>query len=104
MIHRLLRPAGCFLSVALLALGPAHAGEAYPKPPPSGTTLTLKLGEQRVLYMAPFARVAFDEQNIVDAKPIGPYTILLVPQAKGRTTLRIWMMTGGQIAYPIVVH
>jgi hypothetical protein len=54
--------------------------------------------------MAPFARVAFDEQNIVDAKPIGPYTILLVPQAKGRTTLRIWMMTGGQIAYPIVVH
>lgn len=89
------------LPAALLACAlystPARAQE--------GTTISLGVGQQKVIQVSDVQRVAIGEPDVADVKQVGGGGELLVTGiTAGRTSLLIWKTNGSRVGYSIVVR
>ena len=83
-------------ALALLAT-PALAEE--------GATISLGVGQQKVMQVGSISRVAIGEPEIADVKQVGGGTeLLLTGVGEGRTSLLVWRTNGTRLSYVVVVR
>ncbi len=70
-----------------------------------GGTITLAVGEQKVIQVSNVSRVAIGEPDVADVKQVGGGNELLITGVgKGRTSLLVWQHNERRIAYVIIVR
>src|SRR5437763_15462542 len=68
-------------------------------------TITLAVGEQKVIQISNIARVAIGEPDVADVKQVGGGNELLVTGVgEGRTSLLVWQTNDRRISYVVVVR
>src|SRR5229473_4453367 len=86
------------LVVTLLAAAPAVAQA-------EGGTISLGVGQQKVIQVSNVARVAIGEPDVADVKQVGGGNELLVTGVgEGRTSLLVWRNNDTRLSYVIVVR
>ncbi|MBS2024338.1 MAG: pilus assembly protein N-terminal domain-containing protein [Deltaproteobacteria bacterium] len=89
-----------FRLLALLSLTFALSARAQ-----ESTTISLGVGQQKVIQVSDVQRVAIGEPDIADVKQVGGGGELLVTGiTAGRTSLLIWKTNGSRVGYSIVVR
>ena len=70
-----------------------------------GGTLSLGVGQQKVIQVSNVARVAIGEPDVADVKQVGGGNELLITGVgEGRTSLLVWQSNDRRISYVIVVR
>jgi pilus assembly protein CpaC len=70
-----------------------------------GGTISLGVGQQKVIQVSNVARVAIGEPDVADVKQVGGGNELLVTGVgEGRTSLLVWQTNDRRISYVIVVR
>jgi pilus assembly protein CpaC len=70
-----------------------------------GGTITLAVGEQKILQVSNIARVAIGEPDVADVKQVGGGNELLITGVgEGRTSLLVWQTNERRISYVVVVR
>ena len=88
------------LIAALFMLGPAAALAQS-----EGSTISLGVGQQKIVSVSNVQRVAIGDPDIADVKQVGGGNELLVTGvAEGRTSLLVWRVNDSRINYLIVVR
>jgi pilus assembly protein CpaC len=88
----------CCLAASLLLAAAARA-------PGEGGTLTLAVGQQKVIQIGNVARVAIGNPEIADVKQVGGGgDLLLTGVTEGRTSLLVWKSNDARLSYVIAVH
>src|SRR5712691_1012786 len=86
------------LVVTLLAAAPALAQA-------EGGTISLGVGQQKVIQVANVARVAIGEPDVADVKQVGGGGELLITGVgEGRTSLLVWRQNEARLSYLVVVR
>jgi len=86
------------LVVTLFAAAPALAQA-------EGGTISLGVGQQKVIQVSNVARVAIGEPDVADVKQVGGGNELLITGVgEGRTSLLVWRNNDSRISYVIVVR
>lgn len=86
-----------FALLAALAGGPAQAQES--------TTISLGVGQQKVIQVSEVQRVAIGDPDVADVKQVGGGNELLVTGVNaGRTSLLVWKVNGSRVGYSVVVR
>jgi pilus assembly protein CpaC len=98
-------PLGCSTAGLLAAAGAlllwAQAAQAQSE----GSTISLGIGQQRVITVPNVQRVAIGDPEIADVKQVGGGNELLVTGvAEGRTSLLVWRVNDSRISYLVVVR
>ena len=95
-MNPLLRPG---LAALLLLSAPAAFAQA------EGGTISLGVGQQKVLQVSNVARVAIGEPDVADVKQVGGGNELLVTGVgEGRTSLLVWRNNDTRLSYVVVVR
>src|SRR3954471_4631925 len=72
---------------------------------PDGGTISLGVGQQKVIQVSNVARVAIGEPDVADVKQVGGGNELLVTGVgEGRTSLLVWRNNDTRLSYVIVVR
>ncbi|MFN2549079.1 MAG: pilus assembly protein N-terminal domain-containing protein, partial [Myxococcales bacterium] len=70
-----------------------------------GGTISLGVGQQKVIQVANVARVAIGEPDVADVKQVGGGNELLITGVgEGRTSLLVWRNNDSRLSYVIVVR
>src|SRR5207245_3755786 len=70
-----------------------------------GGTISLGVGQQKVIQVANVARVAIGEPDVADVKQVGGGNELLITGVgEGRTSLLVWRTNDSRLSYVIVVR
>jgi pilus assembly protein CpaC len=77
----------------------ARPGQVIDGPP-----LTLYHGEVQVLDLPEVTRVAVGSGDVLQAKVVASSQVVLIGQAAGNTSLRVWTRRGTQFSYQIAVR
>ena len=86
------------LAVPLLAAAPVFAQT-------EGGTISLGVGQQKVIQVSNVARVAIGEPDVADVKQVGGGNELLITGVgEGRTSLLVWRTNDSRLSYAIVVR
>src|SRR6476469_793782 len=86
------------LALALLAAAPVAAQT-------EGGTISLGVGQQKVIQVSNVARVAIGEPDVADVKQVGGGNELLVTGVgEGRTSLLVWRTNDTRLSYGSVVR
>ena len=84
--------------LVLLAASATHAQS-------EGGTISLGVGQQKVIQVSNVARVAIGEPDVADVKQVGGGNELLITGVgEGRTSLLVWQHNDRRISYVIVVR
>src|SRR5207253_6057378 len=82
----------------LLAAAPAFAQS-------EGGTISLGVGQQKVIQVSNVQRVAIGDPDVADAKQVGGGNELLITGVgEGRTSLLIWQTNDRRLSYVVVVR
>src|SRR5260370_37982876 len=88
----------CCVAAALLLAPPARAQS-------DGGTLSLAVGQQKVIQIGNVARVAIGNPEIADVKQVGGGgDLLLTGINEGRTSLLVWKGNAARLSYAIPVR
>jgi len=72
---------------------------------PEGGTITLGVGQQKVIQLGDVERVAIGEPEIADVKQVGGGGELLITGiGEGRTSLLVWRSNHARLGYAVVVR
>jgi len=84
------------LALVLLSSAMSFAYSADTKLPPSPTieTLTLVVGQAKVLKTGPVRRIAVGNGKVMQATAIDKRQVLILPEAVGQTSLHLWPRRG----------
>src|SRR5438874_1364604 len=86
------------LAVPMLVAAPAFART-------EGGTISLGVGQQKVIQVSNVARVAIGEPDVADVKQVGGGNELLITGVgEGRTSLLVWRTNDSRLSYAIVVR
>ena len=79
---------------------------ALPAPSqPEGGTITLGVGQQKVMKLGDVSRVAIGEPEVADVKQVGAGgELLLTGIGEGRTSLLVWRSNRARAAYTVIVR
>ena len=70
-----------------------------------GGTISLGVGQQKVIQVSNVQRVAIGEPDVADVKQVGGGNELLITGVgEGRTSLLVWQTDGRRVSYAIVVR
>src|SRR5947199_829836 len=70
-----------------------------------GGTISLGVGQQKVIQVSNVQRVAIGDPDVADAKQVGGGNELLITGVgEGRTSLLIWQANNRRLSYVIVVR
>src|SRR5207253_1010127 len=70
-----------------------------------GGTITLAVGEQKVIQVSNISRVAIGEPEVADVKQVGGGNELLITGVgEGRTSLLVWQTNERRISYVVIVR
>jgi pilus assembly protein CpaC len=97
---RAARPAAALFAACalLLCASPARAQS-------EGSTISLGVGQQKIITVSNVQRVAIGDPEIADVKQVGGGNELLVTGvAEGRTSLLVWRVNDSRISYLVVVR
>ena len=87
------------LLLALLLAGLPAAAQS------EGSTISLGVGQQKVIQLSNVARVAIGEPDIADVKQLGGGNELLITGVgEGRTSLLVWRTNDTRLSYLVVVR
>lgn len=90
-----------FPLVVLASLATSSAANAQSE----GGTISLGVGQQKVIQVSNVARVAIGEPDVADVKQVGGGNELLITGVgEGRTSLLVWQTNDRRISYVIVVR
>ena len=93
------RALAALLIAAACLLAPAAYAQA------EGGTITLAVGEQKVIPVSGVSRVAIGEPDVADVKQVGGGKELLITGVgEGRTSLLVWQTNERRISYVIIVR
>lgn len=87
----------------LLAGLASLAGATGARAQSEGGTITISVGEQKVIRVSNVARVAIGDPDIADVKHVAG-DLLITGVGEGRTSLMVWQTSDRRISYVVVVR
>lgn len=85
------------LGVTALLLGGVAGAE------PTGGTIELSVGQQKVLTIPGLVRVAVGDPKVADVQTVGSSQLVVIGKAPGQSSLLIWKSNGSRISYSVSV-
>jgi pilus assembly protein CpaC len=105
LMHDCIRPGLAARSALLAAALVTLLASAGARAQSEGATISLGVGQQKIITVSNVQRVAIGDPDVADVKQVGGGSELLVTGvAEGRTSLLVWRVNDSRISYLVVVR